>query len=253
MKYLLFPFRFVYVIYTLVLFVAIMFLLLPFFVIASWGGPVRGANYMIRLCTLWADCWMFLAGMPHCNIFEVPHSFEKPYIYVANHLSYIDAVFLVKAIRKNFRPLGRAETARVPIFGFVYSRAIVTVDRSDPKNRAASVSRLKALLRKGVSIFVFPEGTFNMTPAPLKSFYDGAFRIAIETGTPIKPLLFLDSYHRMHYSHPASITPGRSRAVFLEEIKVDGYTIEQLPQLKAKVMELMEKKLKEYKAAWINS
>ncbi len=253
MKYLLFPFRFVYVIYTLVLFVAIMFLLLPFFIIASWGGPVRGANYMIRLCTLWADCWMFLAGMPHRNIFEVPHSFEKPYIYVANHLSYIDAVFLVKAIRKNFRPLGRAETARVPIFGFVYSRAIVTVDRSDPKNRAASVSRLKALLRKGVSIFVFPEGTFNMTPAPLKSFYDGAFRIAIETGTPIKPLLFLDSYHRMHYSHPASITPGRSRAVFLEEIKVDGYTIEQLPQLKAKVMELMEKKLKEYKAAWINS
>lgn len=253
MKYLLFPFRFVYVIYTLVLFVAIMFLLLPFFIIASWGGPVRGANYMIRLCTLWADCWMFLAGMPHRNIFEVPHSFEKPYIYVANHLSYIDAVFLVKAIRKNFRPLGRAETARVPIFGFVYSRAIVTVDRSDPKNRAASVSRLKALLRKGVSIFVFPEGTFNMTPAPLKSFYDGAFRIAIETGTPIKPLLFLDSYHRMHYSHPASITPGRSRAVFLEEIKVDGYTIEQLPQLKTKVMELMEKKLKEYRAAWINS
>lgn len=253
MKYLLFPFRFVYVIYTLVLFVAIMFLLLPFFIIASWGGPVRGANYMIRLCTLWADCWMFLAGMPHRNIFEVPNSFEKPYIYVANHLSYIDAVFLVKAIRKNFRPLGRAETARVPIFGFVYSRAIVTVDRSDPKNRAASVSRLKALLRKGVSIFVFPEGTFNMTPAPLKSFYDGAFRIAIETGTPIKPLLFLDSYHRMHYSHPASITPGRSRAVFLEEIKVDGYTIEQLPQLKTKVMELMEKKLKEYKAAWINS
>jgi 1-acyl-sn-glycerol-3-phosphate acyltransferase len=196
---------------------------------------------------------MFLAGMPHRNIFEVPHSFEKPYIYIANHLSYIDAVFLVKAIRKNFRPLGRTETARVPIFGFVYSRAIVTVDRSDPKNRAASVSRLKALLRKGVSIFVFPEGTFNMTPAPLKSFYDGAFRIAIETDTPIKPLLFLDSYHRMHYSHPASITPGRSRAVFLEEIKVDGYTVEQLPQLKAKVMELMEKKLKEYKAAWINS
>jgi hypothetical protein len=39
----------------------------------------------------------------------------------------------------------------------------------------------------------------------------------------------------------------------LEEIKVDGYTVEQLPQLKAKVMELMEKKLKEYKAAWINS
>ena len=85
MKYLLFPLRFLYVIYTLALFVAIMFILFPFFIVASWGGPVRGANYMIRLCTAWADCWMFLVGMPHRNIFEVSHDFKKPYIYVANH------------------------------------------------------------------------------------------------------------------------------------------------------------------------
>lgn len=230
-----------------------MFVLLPFFIMASWGGPIRGANYIIRLCTAWADSWLFFAGMPHRNIFEVPHDFKKPYIYVANHLSYIDAVLLVKTIRKNFRPLGRAETASIPIFGFIYKHAIVTVNRSDPKNRAASVSRLKALLRKGISVFVFPEGTFNMTSAPLKSFYDGAFRIAIETGTPIKPLLFLDGYHRMHYSHPTSIKPGRSRAIFLEEVKVDGYTLEQIPLLKERVQEIMEQKLRAYNAAWIRN
>ncbi len=38
---------------------------------------------------------------------------------------------------------------------------------------------------------VFPEGTFNMTTEPLKEFYDGAFRVAIETQTPVKPVLFL--------------------------------------------------------------
>lgn len=253
MKYLLYPFRLLYVAYTLLLFVTIMFVLLPFFIMASWGGPIRGANYIIRLCTVWADSWLFFAGMPHRNIFEVPHDFKKPYIYVANHLSYIDAVLLVKTIRKNFRPLGRAETASIPIFGFIYKHAIVTVNRSDPKNRAASVSRLKALLRKGISVFVFPEGTFNMTSAPLKSFYDGAFRIAIETGTPIKPLLFLDGYHRMHYSHPTSIKPGRSRAIFLEEVKVDGFTLEQIPLLKERVQEIMEQKLRAYNAAWIRN
>lgn len=253
MKYLLYPFRLLYVAYTLLLFVTIMFVLLPFFIMASWGGPIRGANYIIRLCTVWADSWLFFAGMPHRNIFEVPHDFKKPYIYVANHLSYIDAVLLVKTIRKNFRPLGRAETTSIPIFGFIYKHAIVTVNRSDPKNRAASVSRLKALLRKGISVFVFPEGTFNMTSAPLKSFYDGAFRIAIETGTPIKPLLFLDGYHRMHYSHPTSIKPGRSRAIFLEEVKVDGFTLEQIPLLKERVQEIMEQKLRAYNAAWIRN
>jgi len=230
-----------------------MFFLLPFFIIASWGGPVDGGNIMMRLCRVWADSWLFLVGMPHRNYFEVPHDFNKPYIYVANHLSFIDAVFLVKSIRGNFRPLGRAETSSIPIFGFIYKRAIVTVDRSDPKNRAASVLRLKALLRKGISIFVFPEGTFNMSSEPLKSFYDGAFRIAIETNTPIKPLLFLDAYERMHYSHPTTIKPGRSRAIFLEEVKVEGYTMEQLPQLKALVKEKMEQKLKAYNAAWIGA
>jgi 1-acyl-sn-glycerol-3-phosphate acyltransferase len=39
-----------------------------------------------------------------------------------------------------------------------------------------------------------------MTGKPLKEFYDGAFRIAIETGTPIKPVLLLNTYERMHYS-----------------------------------------------------
>jgi 1-acyl-sn-glycerol-3-phosphate acyltransferase len=41
---------------------------------------------------------------------------------------------------------------------------------------------------------MFPEGTFNETNAPLKDFYDGAFRIAIETKTAVKPVLFLDAY-----------------------------------------------------------
>jgi 1-acyl-sn-glycerol-3-phosphate acyltransferase len=57
----------------------------------------------------------------------------------------------------------------------------------------------------------------------------------------------------MHYRHPTSIKPGQSRAVFLEEINVEGYTLEQLPQLKARVMRLMEEKLRSYHASWISS
>jgi 1-acyl-sn-glycerol-3-phosphate acyltransferase len=184
-------------------------------------------------------------------IFEAPIEANKAYIFVGNHISYFDAAIIVKALRLNFRALGRAESASVPIFGYIYRNAIVTVDRSSSENRAASVRLLKAYIKKGISVVVFPEGTFNMSNNALARFYDGAFKVAIETQTNIKPMLILDAYDRMHYSSVVSLTPGRCRVVFLDEISVEGYTMDRLEELKDKVYTLMEKKLHEYNAPWI--
>ncbi|HUR10757.1 MAG TPA: lysophospholipid acyltransferase family protein, partial [Flavitalea sp.] len=151
------------------------------------------------------------------------------------------------------RVLGKVEMSRIPFFGFIYRNAIVTVDRSSPEHRGRSVRILKSVLKKGISIFLFPEGTFNMTADPLKEFYEGAFRIAIETQTPIKPVLFLDGYNRMNYRSLFSLTPGISRSVFLEEIPVEGLTLKEVSNLKFKVQKIMETKLIEYKASWIGT
>ena len=149
------------------------------------------------------------------------------------------------------RPLGKVEMAKMPVFGFIYRNAIVTVDRSSMQNRAESIRVLKSILSKGISVVVFPEGTFNMTDKPLKEFYDGAFRLAIETQTPIKPVLFLDTYSRMHYSSVFSMTPGKSRIVYLDEISVEGLGNADIQSLKKKVYVIMEEKLLEYRAPWI--
>jgi 1-acyl-sn-glycerol-3-phosphate acyltransferase len=85
----------------------------------------------------------------------------------------------------------------------------------------------------------------------LKEFYDGAFKIAIETQTPIKPILFLDAYDRMHYESVFSIKPGKSRSVFLQEIPVAGLTLNDVDFLRDHAYKLMEEKLIEYKASWI--
>jgi 1-acyl-sn-glycerol-3-phosphate acyltransferase len=81
----------------------------------------------------------------------------------------------------------------------------------------------------------------------LKEFYNGAFRIAIETQTPMKPVLFLDSYARMHYQKIFSLNPGRCRIVYLDEIPVSGLTIRDTERLKEKTYEIMEQKLLEYR------
>jgi 1-acyl-sn-glycerol-3-phosphate acyltransferase len=195
---------------------------------------------------------MFLWGMPHTNYYEAPHDSDKQYVFVFNHISYIDIPVIMKSItQQHFRILGKAEMASIPIFGFIYRCAVVLVDRNDVQKRAKSMLQLKAIIRKGISVVIAPEGTFNMTHKPLKEFYDGAFKVAIETQTPIKPILFLDCYDRMSYKSIFSITPGKSRSVFLEAIPVDGLTLNDTKMLKEKVYRAMEQKLIAYKASWI--
>jgi len=85
----------------------------------------------------------------------------------------------------------------------------------------------------------------------LKDFYDGAFRLALETHTPIKPVLFLDTYDRMNHKTLFSLNPGRCRIVYLDEIPVTDLKMPDAPFLKKRVYDLMEKKLIEYNASWI--
>jgi 1-acyl-sn-glycerol-3-phosphate acyltransferase len=250
MKVLLQPLGWLYNIYAILVFIIIMLLIFPFAIIASFFGRIKGGNMIMRLCMLWADLWFPLIFIFHKRIYESPHDPSRSYIFVSNHISYIDAAILVKAYRQPFRPLGKVEMAKVPVFGFIYRNAIVTVDRSSAANRAKSVRSLISILKKGISVMVFPEGTFNETTAPIKDFYDGAFRVAIETQTPIKPVLFLDAYRRMNYKSLLSITPGISRLLYLEEIPVSSYTLADLEKLKQVVHEIMTRKMIEYDGGW---
>ncbi len=97
------------------------------------------------------------------------------------------------------------------------------------------------------SILIFPEGTFNETKTPLKEFYDGAFRLAIATQTPIAPIIFPDAAERWHPSAWWKFRPGRNRAIFLETFPVSGLTKDDVPALKQKVYTSMENALLKYK------
>jgi 1-acyl-sn-glycerol-3-phosphate acyltransferase len=253
MNWLLKPFQWIYCCYALITFIAIMLLIFPFALVAALFGRITGGNMIYRLCMIWADIWFFLVFIYHRNIYEQPLDKNKQYIFVGNHISYLDAPLLVKTVRRPIRALGRIELSDMPVFGFIYRSVVVIVDRGDALHRAKSVRNLKSIISKGVSIIVMPEGTFNMTHQPLKDFYDGAFRVAIETQTALKPFLLLDAFDRMHYRHLFTLTPGKSRAVFLQEVPVEGLTLNDIPHLKQQVYELMEKKLIGYGASWIKT
>lgn len=248
MKWFVKVLQVIYSLYAILLFVAILIVLTPIIVIASFFGKISGGNFIYLLCSGYAHTWLPLIGIIPKRIYQSPHEKSHPVIFVANHNSYLDAPMIVAAVQQPVRALGKVELSKIPLFGFLYRNTVVMVDRSSPENRAKSVKTLKRVLEKGISIFIFPEGTFNESDQPLKDFYDGAFRIAIETQTPIKPLIFPDAVNRMHYRSAFAFSPGKCRSVFLEEVSVEGLTSKDMEALKQRVYAIMEKALIEYKA-----
>lgn len=244
----------VFSVYAFALFLLLMLIFFPFIVVASFWGKVKGGNVIYGICKIWGHIWCFLVGIRHTNIYTASYGRKGHYIFVANHISYIDVPVMMKSMsRQNFRILGKQEMSKIPIFGYIYKSAVVMVDRTSPKDRAESIRILLSVLKKNISVFIFPEGTFNESHLPVKNFYDGAFRVAIETETPIIPIVFPDNYDRLNYKSLLSLTPGRTRAIFLEETPTKGLTHKDIPGLKHRIFLQMEKCLIQYKASWIEN
>jgi 1-acyl-sn-glycerol-3-phosphate acyltransferase len=170
---------------------------------------------------------------------EVPK--DKKYIVIANHISYLDPIVIYDVLPFFFRPLAKYELSKVPVFGFVYAQIALLVDRGSAAKRAKSMMQMHTTLVNECSIFMYPEGTFNETNEPMKSFYDGAFKLSIDTQTDILPIIFPDTVKRWHYSAWWKIWPGKNRAFVLNPIKVEGFKIEDVTKLKEEIRELMSK------------
>lgn len=233
---------FLFSIYAFTIFIVLMLIALPFVVIASFFGKVKGGNFIYSICRLWADIALFCWGIFHKNIYEAPKVKDHAVVFVFNHISYMDIPIILKTFRRQpIRILGKAEMKKVPIFGYIYGKAVVAVDRSCDEARAQSLREMKKVLAKNISIVIAPEGTFNMTDKPLKEFYNGAFKIAVQMNVPVQPVLFLDAYDRLNYKSIFSMTAGRSRSVFLPEISGND-----VAALKDKVYHAMEDGLIRY-------
>ena len=189
----------------------------------------------------WTKWWLFMIGMSPTVIGNIP---DGKYIYVANHISYLDSMVLFATIPGYFCPLGNKEFSTKPIIGLIYKQITILVDRGSAESRAKSVKTLQNIINKGTSICIFPEGKFNETDKTLLDFYDGAFRLAINTQTPILPVVLPDTVHRWHWNSWFSQTPGKNRAIFLDPIDVSNLRmVEDLEALKYKAHSVIKSRL----------
>jgi 1-acyl-sn-glycerol-3-phosphate acyltransferase len=72
-----------------------MFLVVPFVMIASLWGKIKGGNFVYKLLQLWADLWFPIAGLRTKNIYEEKHDKKQQFVFVCNHISFLDAAFII--------------------------------------------------------------------------------------------------------------------------------------------------------------
>ena len=113
---------------------------------------------------------------------------ETPLILACNHASYADIPVLLAGLPRRFAFVAKREVRDWPLIGaFVRRSGHVTVERWEAAQSAADSEQIRTAIQGGDCVLVFPEGTFTAA-AGLRPFRLGAFKAAVETGTPIVPL-----------------------------------------------------------------
>ncbi len=162
----------------------------------------------------------------------------RPYVYMSNHLSHVDAPALALVVPQPLYWVFKKELARIPVFGWaLLACGQIMVDRSDPEGSRATLDEAAAGLSGNSSVMIYPEGTRSRDGA-LQPFKKGGFWMALRAGLPIVPVRVSGSREIV----PAGtlvVRPGTVRVAVLPPIETRGRTPDDIPELMARVREAM--------------
>nr|WP_321221232.1 lysophospholipid acyltransferase family protein [uncultured Psychroserpens sp.] len=195
-------------------------------------------SFFFRIARFWS--WFILIGMGFrvkIEREEIPKKNES-YMFVANHTSMADIMLMLVTVKNPFVFVGKAELAKIPLFGFFYKRTSILVDRNDARSRQAVFLRAQRRLKQGMSICIFPEGGVPDESIMLDEFKDGAFRMAINHQIPIVPITFGDNKKRFSYTF-FSGSPGKMRAKVHRFIPTKGLNTKDTKTINAQTHQLI--------------
>jgi len=145
------------------------------------------------------------------------------YIYMPNHQSDFDIPVLMAHLKSPFRWLAKAELFKIPIFGQAMRRAgYISIERKDRRSAFESLKKAAKIIRNGVSVLIFPEGT-RSKDGSIASFKKGGFLLAVDSGVPIVPIIICGTREIMHKDRLV-IKPGNVTLEIRKPIETSAYT-----------------------------
>ena len=223
--------------WTAIAFVGTMLIfLIPIWAAGIFGEPASTA-WMIRFSRMWMALY-FPLSLIKVKI-SGKENFQKGenYIVVCNHNSFMDVPLSSPGIPGANKTIAKVEMSRIPLFGIIYKRGAVLINRKDENSRKESYQKMKDVLNMGIHMCIYPEGTRNKTDQPLKSFHDGAFRLSKETGKKIIPAIIRGTKEMLPTNKTFYFWPGKISMQFLQPI--DPKAFKDLDALKEHVHKIM--------------
>ena len=187
-----------------------------------WTFITGKIDFLYRIATWGAFRGVLLAGVN--VVIEGLDRLDpaRNYIFMANHVSNIDPPILVPIIPRRTSVLVKRELFRIPILGYAMRLGdLVAVDRANREAAVDSVRRAVEVLKRGLNMVIFPEGTRSRDGRMLP-FKKGPFYLALDSGVPVVPVSMVNTFQIWPKGH-FYIKPLTARVVFHEPLNPQDF------------------------------
>lgn len=192
----------------------------------------------------WARSFFFILGIPIKVQYHPSIHQDGQYIFCPNHFSYLD-IPSMGLTKNNAIFVGKSAMQKIPIFGYMYKKLHITVDRNKLKSRYETYLRSKKAIDEGKNLVIFPEGGIvSKKPPQMARFKDGAFRVAIEKQIPVVPVTIVNNWIILPENLLLSWKPVK--IIFHRPIETNDLQMEDLDDIKAQAFEVINQELEKH-------
>lgn len=167
-------------------------------------------------------------------------------VYISNHRGFFDIIATYPVFPDCTGFVAKKEMQNWPLIGWwMKSVYCLFLDRKDRRQGIATILEGVEYVKKGISMWIFPEGTRSKVEGEMLPFKHGSFRLATKAEAPIVPVA-LNGSGKIFDDHVPVIKSGKVRVEFLEPIETKGLSNEELQALPDRVHAIIEEKVKMY-------
>jgi 1-acyl-sn-glycerol-3-phosphate acyltransferase len=215
----------------------------PLTLFCGVGSYVAGffdsyGNHAHRCLIYWARASLALAGL-RVQIQGLERlDPESAYVFMPNHASFLDILLVFAYIPHNFRIIVKKEIFSIPFLGLATrSSGQIPLDRKNPSRGLKSLRRAADLLRQGISIVVFPEGT--RTPdGKIQDFKATLFTLPIQAQVPVVPVLIEGTFQALRRGS-VLLKPSRIRMTFYDPVLSESFKDRDRKNYAEKIRQLL--------------
>ena len=175
----------------LLIFMLVFILFMP--ALFFFTALVKNEIIVAKLTRYWSKLTIYLSFIFPKVEWEEKLDKKGQYIFCPNHVSTLDIPLILAVLPMPLQYMGKAEIAKIPLFGYFYKNNTVVVYRANRRNAYDAFLKAGDKLKKGINMCIFPEGGVPKADVFLKKFKNGSFRLAIEQDIKTIPITLPDN------------------------------------------------------------